>query len=80
MSPLSDKAPSRDQVLYVFYDFETTQDTKRGNTSFEDVPNLVCVQQFCAVCEDDLDMDVDSRRCGEKKHSFWTDALGDLIS
>jgi len=80
MSPLSDKAPRSDKVLYVFYDFETTQDTKWGDASYEHVPNLVCMQQFCAVCEDDPDMDVDCRRCGKGKHSFWTDPVGDLIS
>jgi len=80
MSPLSDKVPRSDKVLFIFYDFETTQDKKSGDTSFEYVPNLVCVQQFCAMCEDDSDMDVDCRRCGERKHSFWTDPVGDLIS
>jgi hypothetical protein len=49
-----------------------------GENSFEHVPNLVCVQQFYAVCEDDVD--VDCRNCGKRKHSFWTDPVGDLIS
>ena len=80
MSPLSDKAPRSDKVLYVFYDFETTQDTKCGDASYEHVPNLVCVQQFCAVCEDDPDMDLDCRMCGKRKQSFWADPVGDLIS
>ena len=53
MSPLSDRASRSDRVLFVFYDFETTQNTKCTDTSFEHVPNLVCVQHFCAVCEDD---------------------------
>ena len=69
MSPLSDKVPRSDKVLFIFYDFETTQDKKSGDTSFEYVPNLVCVQQFCAMCENDSNMDVDCRRCGERKHS-----------
>jgi hypothetical protein len=73
-------APRRDKVLYVFYDFETAQDTKCGDASYEHVPNLVCVQQSCAVWEDDPDMDVDCRRCGKRKHSFWADPVGDLIS
>jgi hypothetical protein len=70
MAPLSDRAPRSDKVLFIFYDFKTTLDTKRGNTLFEHVPNLVCVQQFCAMCEDEVDMDVDCRRYGIRKHSF----------
>jgi hypothetical protein len=80
MTPVLDKAPRSDKVLYVFYDFETTQDTKRSDTSFEYVPNLVCVQQFCAVCEDNVDVEVDCPRCCKRMHSFLTDPVGDLIS
>jgi hypothetical protein len=34
------------------------------------VSNLVCVHQFCAVCEDEPDVDVDCRRC--ETVSVWT--------
>jgi hypothetical protein len=70
MSPLSDRTHRSDKVLFIFCDFETTQDTKSADTSLEHVPNLVCFQQFFALCEDDLGMDVDSRMCGNRKHSF----------
>ena len=63
-----------------FYDFETMQDKKCADNSFEHVPNLVCLQQTFTVSEDDSDMDVYCRRCGKRKHSFWTDPVGDLIS
>jgi len=33
-------------VLYIFYDFETTQYKTYSNTAKEHVPNLVYVQQF----------------------------------
>jgi hypothetical protein len=49
-------------VLYVFYDFEATQDTKCTDVSYEHVPNLVCVQQFCAECEDETDTAEDVAR------------------
>ena len=62
MAPLSDRSPRSDKVLFIFYDFETTQDTKRSDNSFEHVPNLMLVQKFCAMCEDDSYMDVDCRR------------------
>jgi hypothetical protein len=40
------QGPSWDRLLSVFYDFETTQNTKCTDTSFKHMPNLVCVQQF----------------------------------
>ena len=47
MRPLKDEAPPSDGVLYVFYDFETTQNTRfsDGDATLH-VPNLVCLQQF----------------------------------
>ena len=80
ISPLSDRAPRSDRVLFLFYNVETTHNAKCTDTSFKHVPNLLCVQKFSAVCEDDADMDVKYQRCGKKKHSFWTDRFGDLIS
>jgi len=65
--PLSDWARRSEKVLFVFYYFETTQNTKGGDALFEHVPNLVCIQQFCAVCEDDVHVGVDCRRCGNRK-------------
>jgi hypothetical protein len=32
--------------MYIFYDFETTQNKTYSDTAKEHVPNLVCVQQF----------------------------------
>jgi hypothetical protein len=80
MSPLSDKTPRSDKVLYVFYVIEATQDTKCTDMSYEHVPNLVCVQQFCTECEDEADMDMDCGRGGKRKYSSWTDPVGNLIS
>jgi hypothetical protein len=44
------------------------------------VPNLVCVQQFCSQCEDNPDIDQDCPQCGKRKHSFWEDPVGDLLT
>ena len=78
MAPLSDRAPRNDKILLVFYDFETKQNAKCTDTWFERVPNLVWVQKSCAMCKDEAD--VDNQRCSKRKHSFWTDPVGDLIS
>jgi len=56
MRPLVNVPASSERVLYVFYDFETTQDTKRSDTTNKYVPKLVCLQQFCSKCENISDI------------------------
>jgi hypothetical protein len=52
---------------------------RRGiQTLHKHVPNLVCMQQFCARCED-VDDDRFERR-GNRKHFFWNDPVGDLLN
>jgi hypothetical protein len=52
MRPLRDALPAvGDKVLYVFYDFETTQNTRCSDKATLHIPNLVCVQQFYYTCE-----------------------------
>jgi len=41
MQPLKNELPSSDDVLFVFYDFETTQDTKFNESATLRVPMLV---------------------------------------
>ena len=41
-----------DKVLYVFYDFKTTQYKRYSDTAKARVPKHVCEQEFCAKCED----------------------------
>ena len=53
MRPLKDELPPSDGVLYLFYYFETAQNTKYSDSGATlHVPNVVCVQQFCSRCED----------------------------
>jgi hypothetical protein len=80
MQPLKNVLPSSDRVLYVFYDFETTQNTRHCDTAMLHVPNLVCIQQFCSRCESSDDMDQDCTQCGKRKHSFWKDPVGDMLN
>ena len=67
-----------DNVLYVFYDFETTQNKKYSDKTKLHVPDLVCVQHFCSQCEDAEDCG-EYVRCGQRKHSFWDDPVGELL-
>jgi hypothetical protein len=49
MTPLEPEQPSSDKVLYVLYDFETTQSTLFSETAPVHAPYLVCVQQVCVL-------------------------------
>jgi hypothetical protein len=80
MKQLVDKLPRSDNVLFVFYDFETTQDTKFSKSATEHVLNLVCLQQFCSQCKNESDINVDCEPCGKRKHSFFDDPVGDLLT
>jgi len=71
--------PAGEKVLYVFYDFETTQNTEYTDEANLHVHNSVREQQFCSRCEDEEDV-VDYVRCGRRKHTFWEDPVGDLLS
>jgi hypothetical protein len=41
---------------------------------------VMCLQQFCTVCEMQDDIDVDCERCGRKRHSFFEDSVGDFAN
>ena len=68
-----------DNILYVFYNFETTQNKRYSDTAKAHVPNLMCEQQFCAMCED-MEDGVDCERCYRRRHSFRADFVGDLLT
>jgi hypothetical protein len=59
IKPLQNEPVSTEKVLYVFYDFEPTQDAKQSEKATVHVPNLVCVQQFCSQCESIEDVEQD---------------------
>ena len=80
MRSLVNVPASSKRVLYVFYDFETTQDTKLSDRKKEQVSNLVCLQQICSKCENISDIEQDCIQCGKRTHSFWDDPVGDMLS
>jgi len=80
MTPLKEAlASAGDKVVYVFYDFETTQNTEYPDDAKLHVHNLVCLQKLCSRCEGEEE-GIDCLRCGRRKHLFWEDSLGDLLS
>jgi hypothetical protein len=70
MRPLVKELPRSDNVLFVFYDFETTQDTKISDSTSVHIPDLVCFRQFCARCEMEPDIHLDCVQCGRRRHWF----------
>jgi len=79
MATLKNELPRSDNVLFVLYDFEATQDTKVTETAALHVPNLVCLQQYYTRCEMLPDIDEDCERCGRRQHAFWDNPI-DLLS
>ena len=80
MRPPKNVLPVGDRVLYVFYDFETTQNTRYSETATLLIQNLLCLQQYCSKCEDVEDVGRDCVQCGVRKHSFWDDPVGSMLS
>jgi hypothetical protein len=78
VAPLKNNRPPSERVLYVFYDFEKTQNLRYTQTATLHIPNLVCIQQFCVRCESETDVTEDCFQCGKRKHWFWEDPLGDI--
>lgn len=78
VKPLKNELPTSERVLNVFYDFENTQDTRHSDSETKQVPNLVCIQQFCLRCEDVEDQDC--IRCGKRENSFMEDPFGYVLS
>ena len=80
MATLKNELPRSVNVLFVFYYFETIQDTKVTDMATLHVPNLICLQQYCSQCEMLPDIDEDCERSGRRQHTFWDDPIGDLLS
>jgi hypothetical protein len=46
MRSLRNELPSSDGILYVFYDFGTTQNTRYSDKATVHFPNLICLNSF----------------------------------
>lgn len=79
MKPLKNEMAFSDTIIYVFYEFETTQNTKCSEKATVHVPNLVCVQQFCSRYENMEGIHLECAQCGKRIHALWEDPVGDLL-
>lgn len=65
------KADKIEQIpIFVFYDFECTQEKKISESIFEHEPNLVIAHVTCDECRKWVG-DFVCKRCGEKRKIFW---------
>jgi len=80
MRPLKNELPRSDNVLFAFYDFETTQETQLTESATVHISNLVCIQHFFTLYEKEPDIDVDCVRCGRRSDAFFVDPVGDLLT
>jgi len=78
MRPIKNELPRIDNVLFAFYDYETTQDNRLTASATVHIPNLVWLQHFCALIEEP-NIDVDCVRFG-RSHSFFVDPVGDPLT
>jgi hypothetical protein len=78
MKKLANKLPRSDKVLFVFYDFETTQGKKLANPP----RNIYQIWSACnsSVRNVRMNINVDCARCGKRRPSFFDDAVGDLLT
>jgi len=54
---LKNVLPMSNDYIFVFYDFESTQDTKASESATMQIPNMVCLHQLCSRCETLVDID-----------------------
>jgi hypothetical protein len=59
----------------LFYDFETTQDTKFSENATEHIPNLVCVQQFVQFVKRKIILKRTVNVVGDTIHSLTTQSM-----
>ena len=80
MRPLQNILLAGNRVLHLSYDFVTTQNTRYSDVAKLQVPNLVCLHQFCSRCEEAGDIEHVCVQCGVRKHLFWEYPVGSMLS
>lgn len=77
----SENNKKRKQILFVFYDFETVQNTllPGATNKFEHSVNLAIAQQVCEHCEVKEDINDDCENCGKRMHIFMGEKSLDMF-
>lgn len=67
-----DDEKKNNELIFVFFDFETIQDVPLPGQSnkFEHTVNLALAQQVCLLCENNEDIAEDCENCGKRQHIF----------
>lgn len=77
MQPFKKGQKKGEKYLFVFYDFESRQDTllEGSETEYKHVPTLCVVQQFCTQCVDNTDITLWCADCGIREQVFSTNPV-----
>jgi len=79
MCPLANEL-TKAITCYLYFMTLKRHKTLLTESSTVHIHNLVCLQHFCKVCEKEPDIYVDCVRCGRRRHAFWDDPMGDLLT
>ena len=68
------------KFLYIFYNFETRQDTLYGENARIHVPNIYVAHQVCTDCTDVDDLKIICSNCGVHEFIFTEDPVKELLN
>ena len=74
-----DTRGKKNKYLYIFYDFETRQDTPYGESARVHVPNLCVAHQVCTDCIDVDDIQIVCETCGVREFVFNREPVKQLL-
>jgi hypothetical protein len=80
MKPLQNKPAPTDKVLYVFYDFEKRRKIPNISKRLRSMSQIWSVYNSSVQNTRVMMTDQDCSQCGRRKHSFWHDSVGELLS
>ena len=75
MQPIKNltKKNAHPETYFIFYDFETRQDDRLGESTYLHVPNLCVAQLCCDACAHENDLNKLFSFCGVRQHVYEGD-------